>query len=268
MANQSLTAWLNNDAIKKKLVDRLGKNAEVFRSTLINIYNSNPQLQNCDGRSILGAAFFATSLNLSIAPGLAQAYIVPFKVYDKDLRKDIYKATFQIGTKGYLQLALRTGQYARINASKVCEGEIRGFNPITGEPVLGDKLSNEIIGYVAYMQLINGFEKTLYMTKPEIQAYAEKYSPSYNYDRRNGKNSSPWSTNFDEMATKTVLKKLLRSWGILSSDLVSALRGDQSIVDKNTFSYPDNGNVQSREEIYLPDEQHSVNEEIDTVVRR
>ena len=138
---------------------------------------------------------------------------------------------------------------------------------MTGEPIIGDKISDEVVGYVAYFRLVNGFEKTLFMTKAEIEAHAEKYSQSYSYDKRNGKSSSPWSTNFDEMASKTVLKKLLRSWGVLSTDLATALTGDQSEVDRTTFTYTDNGgNVQNREEIYLPEEQQTIDAETGEVV--
>ena len=98
--NQSLSVWLNHDAIKKKIADRLGQNAPAFTSALLNIYNSNPQLQYCDGRSILGAAFLSASLNLSIAPDLGQAYIIPFKSFNKETKREIYTATFQIGYKG------------------------------------------------------------------------------------------------------------------------------------------------------------------------
>lgn len=250
MANQSLTVWLNNEGIKKKIAERLGKNAPAFTSALASVHSGNKQLQECDGRSILGAAFLAATLNLSITPSLGQAYIVPFK------SKGQTQAQFQVGARGYIQLAHRSGQYTRLHAGKVCEGELRGFNPLTGEPITGEKTSDEVAGYVAYMRLVNGFEKTLYMSKAEIEAFAEKYSQSYSYDKRSGRSNSPWSTNFDEMASKTVLKKLLRSWGVLSADLVTALSGDQSVVDKDTFTYNDNGNgVQNRAELYLPEEQ-------------
>ena len=257
MANQSLTAWLNNDGVKQKIADRLGKNAAAFTSALLNIYNSNAQLQNCDGRSILGTAFLAAALNLSIAPSLGQAYIVPFKG----------KAQFQVGCKGYVQLAHRTGQYTRLHAGKVCEGELKGFNPLTDEPIIGEKISDKVVGYVAHMQLVNGFEKTLFMTKAEIEAHAETYSQSYRTDKTKGWKSSPWTTNFDEMASKTVLKKLLKTWGVLSTDLATALTGDQSVVDKTTFTYTDNGdNVQNREEIYLPEDQPTIDAETGEVI--
>ena len=251
MANQSLTVWLKDEGIKKKIAENLGKNAASFTSALLNIYQNNKLLQECDGRSILGAGMLAATMDLSITPSLGQAYVVPFRG----------KATFQIGTKGLIQLAHRTGQYTRLHAGKVYEGELRGFNPITGEPEIGERISDNVVGYVAYMRLINGFEKTLYMTTAEIEAHAKKYSQSY------GKSYSPWTTNFEAMASKTVLKKLLNAWGILSADMAEALQADQSVVDKNTFTYVDNGgNVQTRDELYLPEEESTVDVETGEVV--
>lgn len=218
-------------------------------SALTSIYNSNSMLKDCDERSLVGAAFLATTLNLSITPSLGQAYIVPFK------SKDGTKAQFQVGVHGYIQLAHRTGQYTRLHAGAIYEGELRGFNPITGEPIFGEKTSDEVAGYVAYMRLVNGFEKALFMSKEKMEAHAEKYSQSYKTDKAKGWKSSPWTTNFDEMAAKTVLKKLLKSWGVLSADMATALVGDQSVVDRDTFTYNDNGgHVQSRDELYLPEE--------------
>lgn len=244
MANMNLPALLNNETIKNRFNEVLGKNAAGFTSALLNIYNSNSMLQNCEPRSILGAAGLAATLNLSITPSLGQAYIVPFKG----------KATFQIGVRGLVQLAHRTGRYVALHAGKVYEGELRGFNPFNGAPERGEKISDNVVGYIAYMQLNNGFEKWVYMTKAEIEEHAEKYSQSYGYDKKNGRKSSPWSTNFDAMASKTVLKKLLNTWGILSADMAEALQGDQSVVDKGTFTYTDNGgNVQNREQLYIPE---------------
>ena len=241
MAN-NLPALLNNDVIKNRFNEVLGKNAAGFMSALLNIYNSNQQLQNCDARSILGAAGLAATLNLSLTPSLGQAYVVPFRG----------KAQFQIGFKGLIQLAHRSERFVRLHAGKIHEGEIKRFNPLTGEPELGEKISDTVVGYIAYMKLVNGFEKYLYMTVAEIEAHAEKYSQSYSYDKRSGKNTSPWSTHFDAMASKTVLKKLLSTWGRLSIELVSAIQGDQSVVDKNSFTYVDNGgDTQTRDEIYV-----------------
>lgn len=256
MAN-NLPALLNNETIKNRFSEILGKNAAGFTSALLNIYNNNRMLQSCDGRSILGAAGLAATLKLSITPSLGQAYVVPFKG----------NATFQIGVKGLIQLAHRTGKYVALHAGKVREGELRGFNPVTGAPITGEKISDDVVGYVAYMRLTNGFEKTLYMTLAEIDQHAEKYSQSYAYDKKNGRQSSPWSTNFDAMASKTVLKKLLNTWGILSADMAEAMQADQSVVDRNTFEYVDNGgNVQSRETMYVPEDDITVDAETGEVV--
>ena len=245
MANH-LPATLQSEKIKNRFAEVLGKNAAGFMSALLSVYNSNNLLQTCDERSILGAAGLAATLNLSITPSLGQAYIVPYK------SRGVYQAQFQIGCRGLIQLAHRTGKYAALHAGKVCEGEIAGFNPVTGEPIIGEKLSDEVVGYVAYMRLVNGFEKTVYMTKAEVEAHAEKYSQGYRADKSKGYKSSTWSTNFDAMASKTVLKKLLNTWGILSADMAEAIQSDQAVVDKNTITYVDNGgNIQQRDEIFV-----------------
>ncbi len=258
MAQMSLQAYVDNPTITGRFVDILGKEgAEKFKAALISIYNGNKQLQQCDVRSIAGAAGLAATLKLSITPSLGQAYVMPFKG----------QATFVIGVKGLIQLAHRTGKYVALHAGKIYEGQLRGFNPITGEPELGEKISENVVGYVAYMRLNNGFEKTLYMTLAEIEAHAEKYSQSYSYDKKNNRQSSPWSTNFDSMASKTVLKKLLNTWGILSTDMASAIQADQSVVDKNTFAYVDNGgNIQRREGLYVPEGDLTVDADTGEVV--
>lgn len=258
MANQ-LPAVLQSDKIKTRFNEVLGKNAPAFISALLSVYNSNNLLQQCSEMSILGAAGLAATLNLSITPSLGQAYIVPYKG----------KATFQIGVRGLTQLAHRTGRYVALHAGKVYEGEIRRFNPVTGEPEIGEKISDEVVGYVAYMRLVNGFEKTVYMTKAEIEEHAERYSQSYKTDKSKGYKSSPWSTNFDAMASKTVLKKLLNAWGVLSADMAEALQADQAVVDRHTVTYVDNGgNSQSREEIFVPtdDDELTVDAETGEVI--
>ena len=247
MANQSLAVYMDtHPKIKERFSEILGKSAAGFTSALLNIWNNNRMLQSCDPRSIFGAAGLAATLKLSITPSLGQAYVVPYKG----------QATFQIGVKGLIQLAHRTGKYVALHAGKVREGEIRGFNPVTGAPELGEKTSDDVVGYVAYMRLNNGFEKTLYMTLAEIEDHAKKYSQSY------GKSFSPWSTNFDAMASKTVLKKLLNTWGILSADMAEAMQADQSVVDKNSFEYVDNGgNVQNRDNMCVLEDDETIDAE-------
>lgn len=249
MATQSLSTYVQSAPVAKRFIDVLGdKEAKRFCSALISICNGSKQLQECDPRSITAAAGLAAVTGLSISPTLGQAYIVPYKG----------KAQFQVGWKGLVQLAHRTGKYTALNAGKVCEGEITGINPVTGEAILGDKISDEVVGYVAYMRLVNGFEKTLYMTKAEIEEHALKYSQSYAYDKRSGKKSSPWSTNFDAMASKTVLKRLLNNYGILSTEMAEVIQADQGVVDKNTITYVDNsGDTVSRADIFVSDDDES-----------
>ena len=140
---------------------------------------------------------------------------------------------------------MRSGQYKTLNSSAVCEGQIKEIDFVTGEIIRGEKISDNVVGYLAYMELINGFRKSLYMSVEELQEHAEKYSQSYAYDLRSGKKSSVWTTNFAAMAKKTVLKKLLSNCGIISIDpsglaLATALQADQSVVTEKGFRYVDN----------------------------
>ena len=245
MATQAITqknfpAILSSEAVKNRFTEVLKEGAPAYISALLAIWNGNNYLQKCSPKSILGAAGLAATLKLSITPSLGHAYIVPFKGV----------AQFQIGWKGVVQLAHRTGQYKCLHAGKGYEGEIRGNDPLTGEPIIGEKISDEIAGYVAHFELINGFTKSLYMTVEEIKNHAKTYSQSY------GSASSPWTKHFDAMASKTVLKLLLSRWGVLSADMATAIQADQSVVDKNSFTYVDNGgNTVNRETIDVPNEE-------------
>lgn len=235
MAQATLPILLENDKVKKRFTEILDKNAANFMQTLLTLYNNNDALKKCDSNSILAAAGLAATLNLSISPSLGHAYIIPYQG----------KAQFQIGVKGLVQLAHRTGRYTALHSGVVREGEIRGVNVITGELITGEKISDTIIGYVAYMRLDNGFEKSLYMTKEEIENHAANFSQSYKYQ----KNQSIWAKHFDRMACKTVLKLLLNRWGITSGNLAEAIQADQSVVTKNTFQYVDNsGDIIQRED--------------------
>lgn len=235
----TLPALLETDAVKKRFVEVLDKNAPNFIQSLLTVYNSNSQLRECDPRSILAAAGLAATLNLSVSPALGHAYVIPFKG----------QAQFQLGWKGLVQLAHRSGKYLALNAGVVHEGEIRGVDCITGELIRGDKISDEVIGYSAYMKLVNGFEHALYMTKAEIEAHALEYSQTYRTDR--DKTRSVWAKHFDAMAKKTVLKLLLNRWGAISNDLQKALQGDQATVTKSTFTYVDNSGETVRREEFI-----------------
>lgn len=231
----TLQQLLSLPSIKRRFEELLDNAAPSFISSILTIFNSNPKLRECSPNSILSAAGIAAALKLPINPSLGFAFIVPYKGH----------ASFQLGYRGFIQLAMRSGQYRTLNSNAVREGQIKEIDFETGDIIRGEKISDEVVGYVAYMELINGFKKSLYMTVEELQAHAEKYSQSYAYDVRYGKRSSVWSTNFDAMAKKTVLKRLLNNFGIISIDLQSAalataLQADQSVITDEGFRYLDN----------------------------
>ena len=233
--NPTLQQLLNSAGIKRRFEELLDQGAPSFISSILSIVNGNSKLKECSPGSIVAAAGIAAALKLPINPGLGFAYIVPYKG----------QASFQMGWKGFVQLAMRSGQYRTLNSGAVREGQIADIDFVTGEIVRGEKTSDEIVGYIAYMELVNGFRKTLYMTVEEMQKHALKYSQSYAYDVRSGRKSSVWSTNFDSMAKKTVLKKLLSTFGIISIDqqssaLATALQSDQAVVTEDGFRYVDN----------------------------
>ena len=231
----TLQQLLNSPSVKRRFEELLNQSAPSFISSILAIFNANKKLQECPARSILSAAGVAAALKLPINPNLGFAFLVPFKG----------QATFQLGAKGFVQLAMRSGQYRTLNAGAVREGQIADVDFETGEIIRGEKVSDDIVGYIAYMELLNGFKKSLYMSNEEIHAHAEKYSQSYAYDINNGKKTSVWSKNFDAMATKTVLKRLLSKYGIISidqqdSNLALALQADQALITEDGFRYLDN----------------------------
>ena len=244
--NKSLSQVLKDDnRVGKRFEDILGENAASFIGSLLSVVNANSRLRECEPYSIINAAAMAATLRLPIINTLGFAYIVPYRT------RDGLQAQFQIGWKGLVQLAQRSGQYKKIHAGKVYKGEIRGRHPITGDLICGDKESDEVVGYVAYMELNNGFNKAIYMSIDDIREHGLKYSQSYAYDERSKNRTSVWSTNFDAMAKKTVLKQLLSKYGIMSvdsnfTDMARALRADQGVIQTNGYRYVDHSdNVKS-----------------------
>ena len=222
---KTVSAILSQDAVKSRFNDILGKTANAFMSSIISATKSNPTLAECEPNSVISSAVIAATLNLPIQSNLGFAHIVPYN--QKDSNGNVVKvAQFQMGYKGFIQLALRTSQYKNINASEVYDGELVNHDRITGEVELDTKKkkSDRVIGYVAYFKLINGFEKMLYMTKEQLQGHGSKYSKSYSnkYGR--------WQQDFDSMALKTVIKLLLSKYGILSVDMQTAIITDQAII--------------------------------------
>lgn len=220
LAKKSVTSILSQENIKSRFSEILGKNANAFMSSIISATKTNPSLSDCEPESVISSAVIAATLNLPIQSNLGFAHIVPYK------KDGLSVAQFQMGYKGFIQLALRTAQYKNINASEVYDGELVKHDRITGEVELDTtkKRSNKIIGYVAYFKLLNGFEKMFYMTKEQLENHGTKYSKSYSnkYGR--------WQLDFDSMALKTVIKLLLSKYGILSVDMQTAITADQAII--------------------------------------
>lgn len=250
----TIKSLLAKDNVKRRFEEILGQKAAGFMSSVINVVNGNTNLKECDPNSVLASAAVAASLDLPIDPNLGFAYIVPYK------QKGVPKAQFQIGYKGFIQLAMRTGQYKTMNATEVYEGEIKSHNRITGELEFDfeGRKSDKVIGYVAYFRLINGFEKYWYMTREEVDQHAKRYSQTYK--RGFGK----WTEDFDAMALKTVLKLLLSKYGILSIEMQTSLKADQAVINTNdndassdfSYDYIDTeGNIVTEsDDIEIPDD--------------
>ncbi|BBU40719.1 hypothetical protein APP_30110 [Aeribacillus pallidus] len=215
----TLKALLASPKVKKRFEEVLDKRAPQFMTSIINLYSNDSGLQKCDPMTVISSAMVAASLDLPIDKNLGYAWIVPY--YDRKTKS--YRAQFQLGYKGYIQLALRTSQYRAINVIEVYEGQLKRWNPLTEELELDfeAKESDNVVGYAGFFELINGFRKTVYWTREQIEAHRKKYS----------KSDFGWKNDFDAMAKKTVLKSLLSKWGILSIEMQNAFNEDEKEVD-------------------------------------
>lgn len=236
-----LKRMMGGEELKRRFSDILGKKAPQFMASIVNATAGNAQLQKCDPASIASAALVAATLDLPIDQNLGFSAIVPYGD----------KAQFQIMWRGLVNLAQRTGQYSTMGRGVVYDDEIVSYNPIYGDIELVSDFSkcthrangetDHIAGYLAWFELRNGFRKELYMTKAEVEHHAMMYSKSYQYDKRAGKKSSRWSIDFDIMAEKTVIKRLLSQWGILSIEMQTAIKEDQKVYNADgSGTYADN----------------------------
>ncbi len=222
---------LQSDSIQKLINNTLGepKKAQRFITAISSAVATNPALQECDSFSIINSALLGETLNLSPSPQLGQYYMVPYN--DKKKGK---VATFQLGYKGYIQLAIRSGEYKRINVLLIKEGELINYDPLNEElevNLMKDELAREnakTIGYYAMFELVNGFKKTMYWSKEKMEAHALKYSQGYKVK----KGYTFWEKDFDAMATKTMLRQLISKWGIMSIELQTAFENDMTFKDK------------------------------------
>lgn len=251
-----ITAYLTGDAVKNQINQVVGgKNGQRFISAIVSAVNTNPTLQECTNQSILSAALLGESLNLSNSPSLGQFWIIPFN----NKKKGVKEAQFQLGANGFKQLAMRTGQYKDIDFLEIHEGEYKGRDKYTGKQVFefiedDDKRETlPVIGYMAYFELLNGFRKSVYWTKTKMEKHADKYSQAFSLDAyrklQEGKipqsdlwkYSSYWYSNFAGMAEKTLIKHLLSKWGILSTELITAIDADMAVINEDgSKDYVDN----------------------------
>ena len=238
-----LTAYLTQDAVKNQINEVIGgKNGQRFIAAIVSAVNNNPQLQECTNQSILSGALLGESLKLSPSPQLGQYYLVPFN--DKNAGN---VAQFQLGYKGYIQLAIRSGMYKKLNVLAIKEGELKRFDPLNEEievQLIEDEALREkapTCGYYAMFEYTNGFRKALYWSKEKMKAHAEQYSAGYKKDLKNGTSYTFWAKDFDSMAYKTMLRQLISKWGIMSIDLISALDADMAVINEDgTKVYVDN----------------------------
>ncbi|MCM0648675.1 recombinase RecT [Clostridium swellfunianum] len=227
---------LANINMKKKFEEILGKKAAGFMASMINI--SNTALKDVEPYSIVSSGIIAATLDLPIDPNLGFAWIVPYNGKDASGNR-IKKAQFQMGYKGFVQLALRTGQYKAINVIEIYKGQLKSWNPLTEELEFDfdSKENDEVMGYAAFFKLVNGFEKTVYWSKEDILKHAKRFSKTFN--------NGPWQSDFDGMAKKTVLKNTLSKWGILSIEMQTALTADQAVIKKEVAEGADiSGNIE------------------------
>lgn len=238
-----LAAYLSQDAVKTKINEVIGgKDGQRFISAIVSATTANPALQECSNGSILSAAMLGESLKLSPSPQLGQYYLVPFN----DSKKGKV-AQFQLGYKGYIQLAIRSGQYKKLNVLAIKEGELVRFDPLNEEievRLIEDEDEREAaatIGYYAMFEYTNGFKKAMYWSKKKMEAHALKYSQGYASDKKRGTAWTFWSKDFDGMAYKTMLRQLISKWGIMSIEMQMAMDGDMAVLNEDgTKSYVEN----------------------------
>ncbi len=240
---------MNGNYVQTQLKNVLGKNAGTFATSLIEVFSNDTQLQSCDPNKVIQEAIKAATLKLPLNKQLGYAYIVVFNNWDKAKRCKVATPTLTIGYRGYIQMAMRTGQYRNINADVVYEGELIGKDKLSGQIDLsGEKTSDKVEGFFAHFETVNGFCKTLYMSLQDMAAYALKFSPSF---KRKATADNPlpnvddlcdlankqavsgstgkvgWEGDFISMGTKTVLRRLLSKYGYLSIEMMSIISDDE-----------------------------------------
>lgn len=236
-----LKRMLDADSVQKQFQNALKENKDTFIASIIDLYNSDNQLQACNPKQVISEALKAAVLHLPINRALGFAYIV---VYNNSIKQPdgtwikVPTPTFVPGYKGYIQLAMRTGQYSTLNADVVYEGELKVTDKLTGAIDLGgEKTSEKVVGYFCHFRLLNGFSKTLYMSVHDMASYAKRYAPGISKQttiedlEKLAQSQTPgkkvgWEGNFNDMAIKTVIRRLLSKYGYLSVEMQNVLSDD------------------------------------------
>lgn len=251
MQKPKFSTAISTPTYQKFISQTLGdkKKVERYTAAIMSAVATNPDLQKCEANTILSASLLAESLNLAHSPQLGHYYMIPFKVKAKNGVPEHYDATFVMGYKGYIQLAVRSGFYKHINAMEIKKGELVYYNPfddeIQLEPIqdFDERENAETVGYYAMFEYLNGFKKVLYWSKKQMLKHADKYSMAFNaqaYERlQNGeipqnelwKFSSFWYKDFDGMAKKTMLRQLISKWGVMSTEMQQAFESDSKIMN-------------------------------------
>lgn len=260
-----LTAYLTQDAVKDQINKVVGgKNGTRFISSIVSAVQATPALQECTNSSILSAALLGESLNLSPSPQLGQYYMVPYDNRSKGAKE----AQFQLGYKGYIQLATRSSQYKKLNVLSIKEGELIRFDPLNEEievNLIQDDEQREAaptIGYYAMFEYTNGFRKAMYWSRAKMEVHAKKYSPGYKRDLEKGTSWTFWAKDFDAMAYKTMLRQLISKWGIMSIDLQTAVDSDMAVIHEDgSKDYVETVQPDAVEEAATPQEENTAVQE-------
>lgn len=253
----TFAGYVKNPKVINSIYKTLGSEVKgkKFVASIISAVNANPELQTCDFSTTVSAGLTGEALNLSPSPQLGNYYLVPFN----DRKNNRRVATFQLGYKGFIQLAIRSGQYRRLNVVSVKDGELINYDPFNEEievsPIQDEREREQAptIGYYAMFELINGFRKTMYWSKEKMEEHALKYSQGY----RAKKGYTFWEKDFDGMAYKTMLRQLISKWGVMSIEMQNAYTSDMAYKDTDDSEpvYVDNEeNDESKKVIEQPTE--------------
>lgn len=250
----ALKAVMSAESVQQQFKNALGENSNSFVASLIDLYGGDASLQKCEPSAVVREALKAAVLKLPIAKSLGFAYVIVFNNSVKDEKGNWIKVptpTFVPGYKGFIQLAMRTGQYRFLNADVVYEGELQKVNKLTGEvDFSGKKTSDKVAGYFAYFELLNGFSKTLYISVEDMAKHAKRYSPTLKVKKevtieslvilanQSGGTEVGWLGNFEDMALKTCVRNLLSKFGYLSVEMQNVIDDENKANDSQASDLP------------------------------